>query len=207
MAQVKALATVIGDVVDSRSAPDRAAVHRSLLAALEQVNDSSSPQIPLRITVGDEYQGGFATLGEALAASLRVRLLVLPEIDLRHGLGWGSVTVYSEEPRVEDGPGWWSARDAIGTVSGRGPERTAYRRAEETGPQEAAVNAALITRDALIAAASARSLGVLRGLLEGMSQKEIAEAQGVSPSAVSQRIRRDGLAAVVAADALLGQVR
>ena len=207
MSEVKLLATVIGDVVDSRKAPDRSAVHTSLLAALEQVNRASSPVIPLRITVGDEYQGGFATVGEALAASLRLRILLLPGIDVRHGLGWGTVTVLSEEPRVEDGPGWWSARDAIGTVSGRGPEQTAYRRGEGTGPQEEAVNAALVTRDALIAAASPRSVGVLRGLLAGMSQKEIAEAQGVSPSAVSQRIRRDGLAAVVASDVLLGQVR
>lgn len=207
MVPMKPLATVIGDVVGSRNATDRAAVHSALVAALDQVNRQWEPSVPFRVTVGDEYQGGFETLGAALAASLRVRLLLLPEVEVRQGLGWGSITILSEDPRVEDGPGWWAAREAIEVVSGRGPERTAYRRADDSGPDPLPVNAALTTCDALVAAASPRSVGVLRGLLAGMNQREIAEAEGISPSAVSQRIRRDGLGAIVAADSLLGRLR
>ncbi len=215
MAPLKAMATVIGDVVGSREAPDRAGLHESLLAAIETVNDRCKPVVPLRITLGDEYQGGFASVGEALVAALRVRLLVAPAFDLRHGIGWGATTVLSSEPRVEDGPGWWAAREAIGAVAGKQAQgaarslRTAYRRAAESadGPDPAAVNAALASRDALLAAASPRSWGVLRDLMNGMSQREIAEAEGVSASAVSQRIRRDGLAALVVTDELLGAVR
>ena len=170
--------------------------------------------MPLRVTIGDEYQGGFATVGEALVATLRLRLLVHPAFDLRHGVGWGEITVLADEPRVEDGPGWWSAREAIEEVSGdpthgaRRGVRTAYRRAAGTdGPEAAAINAALIARDTLLAAAAPRSWGVLRGLLNGMTQQEIARLEGVSASAVSQRVRRDGLAALVAVDELLGSVR
>ena len=201
------VATVIGDVVGSRRVEDRGALHERLTDALALVNEHQDPVVPLRITIGDEFQGAFATLGGALAATLRLRLLVHPAFDLRHGLGWGSITVLADEPRVEDGPGWWSAREAIESVAG--PQlgvRTAYRRAEESGPDPASVNAALITRDTLLAAASARSWGVLRGLLNGMTQTEIAHREGVSASAVSQRIRRDGLAALVASDELLRQV-
>ena len=209
MSEVSVVAAVIGDVVGSRRVEDRATLHDRLSDALALVNERDRPLVPLRITVGDEYQGGFATLGGALAATLRLRLLVHPAFDLRHGIGWGPITVLAEEPRVEDGPGWWAAREAIESVAGPQPGvRTAYRRAAETaGPDPAAINAALVTRDALLAAASPRSWGVLRGLLNGMTQQEIARLEGVSASAVSQRVRRDGLAALVAADALLGEVR
>ncbi len=211
MTDLKSAATLIGDVVGSRDVTDRSDLHDRLVAAVEHVNNQFAPVVPLRITVGDEYQGGFATVGEALVAALRLRLLVLPEFDLRHGIGWGPTTVLSDEPRVEDGPGWWAAREAIGAVAGRattGALRTAYRRASEGsgGPEPSAINAALVSRDALLAAASPRSWGVLRGLLSGMSQREIAAAEGISASAVSQRVRRDGLAALVATDDLLGQI-
>lgn len=218
MSEMKVMATVIGDVVGSRDVTDRADLHDRLVAAIGAVNDQLAPLVPLRITVGDEYQGGFATVGEALVAALRVRLLAAPGFDLRHGIGWGPTTVLSGEPRVEDGPGWWAAREAIGAVAGKQAPgsalranralRTAYRRAEESadGPDPAAINAALASRDALLDAASQASWGVLRDLLNGMTQREIAEAEGVSASAVSQRIRRDGLAALVVTDELLGQV-
>ena len=212
MKEMKPLANVIGDVVASRATADRAELHQRLDAALEAVNQELAPPVPLRVTVGDEFQGGFETVGRALSATLRLRVLLLPRTDLRHGIGWGPTALLSEAPRVEDGPGWWAAREAIEAVAGKrvaGQLRTAYRRAPgaEDGPDPTAVNAALVTRDALLAAASSRSVGVLRGLLAGMSQKEIAEVHGISPSAVSQRIRRDGLDAIVASDELLGQVR
>jgi hypothetical protein len=215
MASQQPIATVIGDVVGSRAADDRAGLHARLREVLDQVNDELDPAVPLRITVGDEYQGCFDQVGHALVAALRLRLLVLPDFDLRHGIGWGAIAVLSEEPRVEDGPGWWAARAAIESVAhdqtraAQRHLRTAYRRADDVadGPDPSAVNAALLCRDALVGAASGRSLGVLRGLLRGMTQQEIARVEGISASAVSQRVRRDGLAAVVAADELLGAVR
>lgn len=209
MAEMKAVATLIGDVVGSREALDRADLHDRLVGALAVVNEEFAPVVPLRVTVGDEYQGSFRSVGAALQAALRLRLLVLPEFDLRHGIGWGATTVISEDPRVEDGPGWWAAREAIGSVAGARGLKTAYQRAPETsrGPDPAAVNAALVSRDALLAAASPRSWGVLRGLLGGMSQREIAAAEGVSASAVSQRVRRDHLTALVRTDDLLGDIR
>lgn len=211
---VKSVATVIGDVVGSREAPDRAHLHARLTEALAAVNDQFGPVVPLRITVGDEYQGVFSDVGSGLAAALRLRLALHPEVDVRHGVGWGPITVLSEEPRVEDGPGWWAARAAIVAVeeagrSGMRVLRTAYRVAQDApgGTDPDAVNAALLCQDALLAGASVRSWGVLDGLLRGMNQTEIARAEGISGSAVGQRIRKDGLAALVAADELLGGLR
>lgn len=206
-------ATLIGDVVASRGAGDRSALHGRLTTLLDSVNAAWTPTTPLRITVGDEFQGAYATVGQALQASLRLRIGLLPGHDVRHGLGWGEVAVLQDEPRVEDGPGWWAARDAIHEVQ-RAQERPAsrYRRTvfrvapDVAGPDQHLVEAALLLRDAAVGRLSARSLSILRGLLEGHTQRDLAEALGITPSAVSQRVRADGLAALVAADLDLGRV-
>lgn len=208
------LAALIGDVVGSKAEwARRGDLHAAVAAAVDAVNARMSPVVPLRITVGDEYQGCFATVGEACRASLALRLSLLPEHDVRHGIGWGTTTVLSEEPRVEDGPAWWAARDAIEqaeAASGRAAlrgSRTAYACAPEVeGPRPEAVNAALLCRDELVGALSERSVMLLRGMLEGRTQRELAADLGVSASALSQRVRRDGLGTLVRADELLAQV-
>jgi len=204
------MCALIGDVVGSRSSADRTALHARLAEVLAGVNAALDPAAPLRVTVGDEYQGGFDTVSEAVRATLRLRLALGPGIDVRHGIGWGEVTVLEEEPRIEDGSGWWAARDAINAVhrSAQRPgsrlRRTVYRRAEGIeGPDPATLEAMLILRDQLVGELSERSLLVLRGLLGGTTQRDLAHDLGVTASAVSQRVRADGLAALVAADRAL----
>ena len=81
--------TVIGDLVGSRAAPDRAAVQDALGTALAEVNETVPVAQPFQPTVGDEYQGACATLPDAVLASLLVRLALLPRTDVRCGLGHG----------------------------------------------------------------------------------------------------------------------
>lgn len=215
MDEVKADAsvTVIGDLVASRRSADRVAIHARFERAVAAVNAEYAPPVPLRIGLGDEFQGIFATLGAAIAATLRLRMALLPDVDVRQGIGWGRVQVLSEEPRVEDGPGWWAARSAIETVEhyeSKAPlraVRTAYVAAEgEPGPDPALVNAALMSRDVVVSGLSERSMSVLGGLMKGMRQQDIADDLGISPSAVSQRIRSEGLGVVLAADELLRDI-
>ena len=220
------VATVIGDIVGSRGFGDRRDLHARLAGRLDELNDllrveeqQAAPEagrmvvVPLWITAGDEYQGVFATVGAALRATRWLRLALLPEVDVRQGIGWGPVDVLEDDPRVEDGPGWWAARAAVVAVEedaarpGHRRQRTAYRVAEGyDGPGAAAVNAALVLRDEMVGGLSDRSLGVLRGLLSGRTQREIAEKLDVSPSAVSQRVRHDGLAALVASERMMGDI-
>lgn len=207
-------ATVIGDLVGSRVNPDRAGLHAHLSAVLTRVNEEMSPLVRLRITVADEYQGVFATVGEAVAATLLLRVALLPDTDVRHGIGRGEIGVLAEEPRVEDGPGWWAARAAIEQVedseqrSAMRGVRTAYvASAGVAEPPPDLVNPALMWRDQLISGLSQRSLSVLRGLLEGSTQAEVAERAGISASAVSQRVRHDGLAVIVAGHETVRGVR
>ncbi|KQT94939.1 hypothetical protein ASG49_05610 [Marmoricola sp. Leaf446] len=216
-------AVVIGDVVGSRAAADRTDLHARLAAAVAESNEVSGPLTPWRITVGDEFQGAFAGVGEALHAVLLLRTALAgapvgegpePEpVDVRFGVGWGPVATLADEPRVEDGPGWWAAREAVEEVkrsarrAGLRHRRTSYRRSEGVaGPDPDLVNAALLCQDEVVGSASPRSLRLLGGLLQGRPQADLAAAEGVSASAVSQRVRHDGLAVVVAADALLRRV-
>jgi len=200
---------VIGDIVGSRRSADRPALHVRLTGALATVNAELGGD--LRMTVGDEYQGAFPTLGHALRATLRLRLALLPTADVRHGIGVGAVQTLDAGSRIEDGPGWWAARDAIEAAEaaqGRPATRsarTAFRRVTAAGgPDPAAVEAALLGRDELVGRLTARGVSVLRGLLSGRTQREIAEAEGISTSAVSQRVRHDGIGIVLAIDERLG---
>lgn len=201
------IATLIGDVRQARRAPDRDLVHRRLRAALSEVNGQFDPLTPLRITVGDEYQGGFELVHDAVRATLALRLALAPDVEVRHGIGWGDVQVLQDDPRVEDGPGWWAARDAIEAAAdaegrpGTRHRRTVFRRADDNdGPDPATLEAMLILRDELVGGLSERSLLVLRGLLAGSTQLDLAQQLGITASAVSQRVRADALAAIVAAD-------
>ncbi|MBO0680875.1 RNA polymerase subunit sigma-70 [Mycolicibacterium sp. S2-37] len=199
-------ATVIGDVVASRRAPDRRALHRALGEALEATG--------FAFTVGDEFQGGHPSVGAAIDAALKVRLAVAPEVDIRFGIGWGSVTVLDAETGIQDGPGWWAAREAIEWVAsaqrqpGLAAVRTSFRRAADTaGPDVDAVNAALLCRDHLLGSLDDRSMRILKGLLDKHTKKDIAAAEHVSASAVSQRVGRDGLDLLVLTSTYLRGVR
>lgn len=205
--QVGPSVVVIGDVVASRAAPDRRDLHERLTSALDPVGRHWGGA--LRITVGDEYQGTLPGLGAAASATLALRVALLPEHDVRHGIGRGATRVLDPATGVEDGPGWWAARAAIESVhdlashpATRGA-RTAYDVAAGLAEPTGAVQAALLARDELVGRLDARSLSVLRGLLVGRTQREIAADLGVSGSAVSQRVRRDGLGVVLQMSAWL----
>ena len=197
--------TLIGDVVGSRHSSDRAELHRRVDQALAGSG--------LAFTVGDEFQGSFPTVGAALDAALAVRLALAPDVDVRFGIGWGEVTVLDTGTGIQDGPGWWSAREAIEWAAAAQEQpalasvRTAYRRQHPSGPDPDAVNAALLCRDHLLGSMDARSLRLLRGLLEHTTKKELAAMEGISASAVSQRAARDGLDLLVLAAEYLKGVR
>ena len=211
MSQVKRLpssrATLIGDVVGSRSFVDRAGAHRLLNRALRDVAESASD--PPAFTVGDEFQGAYPTVGLAIDAALSLRLAVEPEIDVRFGLGWGAVTVLDETAGIQDGPGWWAAREAIEWTAsaqrqpGLARVRTSFRASGEARSDVEAINAALLCRDHLLGLLDDRSTRIVKALLKNRTKKDIAAAEGISPSAVSQRAGRDGLDLIVLASEFL----
>lgn len=208
------MVALIGDLVSSRRHPDRAAVQRHLVAALAEVEELVPSVQRLDVTVGDEFQGTYTTVADAALAALLVRLRLLPDVDTRYGLGRGTVTVFDadRDPVSQDGPAWWAAREAIGVVehtaaSPRGrTARTWFAQAAGDGGvadggtgAAGAVNAFLSCRDDIVDRMSPRARRLLRGLLLGQQQTAMAQAEGVSQSAVSQSLSSSGAYAVLRA--------
>lgn len=203
-------ATLIGDIVGSRHVTDRAAAHRAVNRALR---DTAADAIdPPAFTVGDEFQGSYPTVGGAIDAALALWLAMAPEIDVRFGVGWGSVMVLDAGAGIQDGPGWWAAREAIEWTAatqrqpGLALVRTSFRVNGEARQDVDAINAALLCRDHLIGSLDERSIRILKGLLSNHAKKDIAATEGISASAVSQRAGRDGLDLIVQASEYLRSV-
>jgi hypothetical protein len=195
-----ARATLIGDVVGSRLIADRTAQHQILNRALRDI--AADAIDPPAFTVGDEFQGSYPTVGAAIDAALSLRLAVAPDIDVRFGIGWGAVMMLDASAGIQDGPGWWAAREAIEwTASAQRQPGLALVRTSFRGDRHDvdAINAALMCRDHLLGSLDDRSLRILKGLLNSHTKKDIAVAEGISASAVSQRAGRDGLDLIVQA--------
>ena len=123
-----------------------------------------------------------------------------------HALGRYGVkeaTVFDERrtPRLQDGPAWWAAREAIEHMAGARRERL---RTWLVAPDAAVVNAHLLCRDALVDRLNERGWRMLRAALLGRSQQRIAEEERITKSAVSQQFAR-GISALRDAQALLEQ--
>ena len=200
-------AMLIGDVVGSRRSADRPELHRAVTRALARVADGAID--PPQFTVGDEFQGSYPTVGAAIDAALSLRLSVSPNVDVRFGIGWGAATVLDAATGIQDGPGWWAARDAIQLTAqaqrqpGFARTRTTFQASDNSRDDVAAINAALLCRDHLLGSLDNRSLRILKGLMNNQTKKELATAEGISPSAVSQRASRDGLDLIVLASQYL----
>ena len=206
-----AVATLIGDVLNSRRHPDRGFLQRRLDDALGIVADRIPALQPVQVSVGDEFQGAYERPADAVLAALLIRLELLPAIDTRYGVGWGGIEVFdaARRPAAQDGPGWWAARDALTEVEQRARQsqsrhvRTwfmdrSYAGSAEAGPSALAgfAIAFLSVRDEIIAGMDERKLRLLRGVLAGATQAELAESEGVTQSAVSQLLTRSGAHAV-----------
>ena len=197
---------LLGDVVGSRGHPDPGRRRRSVADGLALANDRFAPRQPLTPTIGDEFQGLFADLVSALEATLVIRLAMLGEVDVRFGIGSGPLITFeaSRAPFDQDGPAWWSAREAVDHVrevsqrqeSPRGLRTRWVDAAEERPLVVAAVNAFLQCRDELVAGMDPRDAAAMLGLLSGEPLTRSAEAEGVSVSALSQRAIRGGLYAI-----------
>ncbi len=209
----QAQVALIGDLVGSRRSTSRSEVQQHLVDALAVANALTTSIQPLAPTFGDEVQGVYAEVGPALRASLVVRLALPADVDCRFGLGVGTLEIVgtSEYGHTQDGPAWWAARDAI--VEAKRRESGQLKRLRtwvavsdregsttEGGAVDAdLVNAFLLCRDELVSRLDARQRRLVLGVLRGTTQKELAASEGISPSAVSQSLRRAGAFAVLGA--------
>jgi hypothetical protein len=141
-----------------------------------------------------------------LEATLLVRLALLDAAGVRFGIGSGALARFdaARVPFEQVGPAWWAAREAVDRVRDAAQRqemsrglRTRWVGADPDQPVlVAAVNAFLRCQDELVAAMDPRDAATMLGLLAGEPLTAIAEAQGVSVSALPQRAIRGGLYAI-----------
>lgn len=201
-------AAIVADVVGSRGHEDRAALQLRLQRVVSSAEQDVRWLQPLHQILGDELQGAVADLTTALRLGLELRLALLPDVDIRVGIGVGSWQVFpvTTATPAQDGPGWWSARHAVEeakTLAARAATRHVRLRvvsADDTatdGTPVADTNAFLELQDFLVAGMSARQLRLLTGVLDGQPQRELAQAEGISQSAVSQALHASGAHALL----------
>ena len=204
-------AAVIGDVIGSRQAVNRSGMQKRLETALAAVNLATEPVQSLTTTIGDEFQGMFRTVAEAIDASFRLRILLAGKLDVRMGIGWGTLRTRDPEriPYGQDGPCWWRARDALEELARTersNQEPTSLRTVCRTGTsQEGSFNAILVLRDQILSGIDEQDATILDSLLGGAAQQDAASRLGINKSSVSRRMQRHGLAALLRARQQLAQ--
>lgn len=199
---------VIADIVGSRALRDRTAAQRLLDDTIARVEGD----LPLAVqaltpTVGDEQQGLYRDLADAMTSILMIQLALPDGVAFRFGLGVGDVRdVDSAHGALPDGPGWWAARAAIEIAHER--ERRAVPRSrswivgapEQNDVMEttiAASNAYLLVRDELVGAMNERERRLAYGRLIGRSQQELAALEGITQPSVSKSLKRAGAQALL----------
>ena len=184
---------VIGDLVGSRQQTSRAKAQQHLLHALEVANTRLPAIQKLEPTIGDELQGVYGDLHNALYATVLVRLALPDDMDCRFGVGVGEVEIVGSSAYglTQDGQAWWSAREAIDDAKAKGRHFPGLRtRIVRDGSANGdVVNAYLLCRDTLVSDFDGRQRRIALGVLDGKKLAQIAADEGISTSAVSQRHR------------------
>lgn len=190
---------VIGDVVESRHISSQEKLLTDLQKAHRWLKSRLKAVEPMSTTVGDEFQGVFRSIPEALKAVVLLRLHLLGRYDLRFGVGWGTVTTVAPEkaPLAQSGEGWWRAREAIeqaAELAGqRGWPRTVRIRFKGlSGPVQEAILAFLVCQDHLLGTMDEKDARITLGLFEGRLQADLAKELGIAQSSISRRQSENG---------------
>lgn len=195
---------VTADIVGSRRLVDRDDAQAQIETVISRVSaDVPGAMRPLEPVVGDELQGEFDTLSSALASILLIRLGLPDGIDLRFGVGIGeSFGVESVRGVLPEGPAWWAARAAIERVHAL--EQRAVPRArtwlvaqDDPAGTVPVTNAYLLARDEIVGAMSERGRHLTYGRCLDVSQRKLAEQEGITQSAVSQLLAAAGASGIV----------
>lgn len=213
-------AAVLVDVIGSRDQPDRGALQQAVQAAADRVNVAAPGLDPLTATVGDELQGTYACVADAIASVARLRLELIGTVDVRAAIGWGRIEIHdpARTPFGQDGPAWWSARAALEELSegSRWHGRLAVEIADPRPPSTGGVgglpaprpldigpvgllHSQLVLLDHALGRLDRIEARIVLGDLDGRATDEIATEVGISASGVSQRRRRNNLRALAAA--------
>lgn len=195
---------VTADIVGSRKLDDRDGAQARLEEVIARVDIDLPPATrPLQAVEGDELQGEYSSLAGAISSILLIRLALPDGIDLRFGIGVGeSFDVTSAGGALHEGPAWWAAREAIERVHAleqrAAPRARTWVLMQDAGATATAVtNAYLLARDEIVGAMSERARRLTYGRCLDVSQRVLAEGEGITQSAVSQLLAAAGASSIV----------
>lgn len=195
----KMYTAIVADIKSSRSIRQRYAAQTRLQAVLARVNEDYAKQIAANfvITLGDEFQGLLKHAENALRIALQIRAAMSP-IQIRVGIGIGTMQtqIQPEQALGADGPAYHLARRAIEEI-----------RKTEAGKESPKTEILLLSNSKKVSAApfnhilsllyvlekswTPRQQKLVESmLLEGCSQRELAEQYHVTQSSVNQSLRR-----------------
>lgn len=204
MTKVGVMSTaVIGDVVGSRQYPDRSDLQRTLLDAFEVVDRSTPAVQSFTMTIGDEFQGLFGSLDAAIVATFRLQIALVDIVRLRFGIGVGEVIrMAGHGPFEQDGSAWWRAREALDRVraaerSNGAPPRWVTGLTTHDPDTQAITQGYLQLRDHVLGGVDRIDADIVTGLMNGSTQISIARRLGIDKGAVSRRVGRHGLSALL----------
>ncbi len=199
------VAAVIVDIVRSRDLKDRTAAQSQVRDAFARAERDLDVVRPLGATVGDEFQGVYRSVADAVRVTTVAALLLPDEVQVRAGIGFGEVVEVAGD--ISDGSAWWRAREAIDEAHRREDAGQASVRGWCVGPPEEdgrMTTAILLLRDHVLGRMKARERRIAAAVLEGVPQARIATAESISQGAVSQAAHRSGAIALREALELLG---
>lgn len=178
---------ITGDLVGSRTMPDRAAVQVRFRNAVDDLNVSQGAHlpVPLKVTAGDEVQG--VTRHPETLVEIMVALsdALLPE-GLAWGWGYGELTTdLVEDVSLLDGPCLHRARDAVDAAKKGSSWLEVSGFVEPTGQ---VLSALMNLIGSIRSEWTERQAEVVRES-RGRLQVETAERLGVDPSTVSRTLR------------------
>lgn len=197
------LSAVIGDVVASRQHPDRTLLQERLNDAFAHIEDRVQAVQPFTMTIGDEFQGVFSSLEAAISATFMAQIALLGSTGLRFGIGVGEVVRLGEPgPFHQDGSAWWRAREALDRVraaerSHGTPIRWATGLEQPAESRSAIEQGYLVLRDHIVGDMDRIDADIVEGLMNGDTQTAIAARLGIDKGAVSRRVGRHGLSALL----------
>lgn len=193
---------LIGDLDQSRGLSNRAAVQRTLQAAIEKTNKKNSDiaAAPLKLTAGDEVQGISQDSRYMLEVVVALSDAVSPA-QFSWGLGYGALTTdLSDDVALIDGPCFHLARKALESTKGK----DAWFGVEGIDAFPAAMLKALMNlMGAIREDWTARQTEYVR-LARHHSQVDVARMSGKAPSTVSRALRAAKFDRIIEAERAVG---
>ncbi len=181
---------VIGDVISSREVQERDRLQNQLKNVFKDISREKKHLVsPYTLTLGDEFQAVYRSAISLFHDALFILENVYPhKIRFSYGIGEISTEINREQSLGMDGEGFYRARDGMEWVkSQRGKYRFVITGLKEEYQPEL-LNNTLFLISNLIDGWKFNRISILRRRLDGEKIKSIADALGISETAVYTNI-------------------